>query len=384
MLDEKGYKRSTYEEIKTAITKSVQERFGADINVSDNGVFGSIISLLSAVYSEIEQKQEDSYNSAFVSTATGISLDRLANNFGLIRKTDTYTIIDIAIVGKPNYKVAANSGFRTSDNLVYVLSEDVLLDENGKGTGLCYANEKGAKYNIPSGVQLNQVQPVSDVYAIYTSTTGTTGADLETDTQLRDRINYAAKGVNSSTYNGLVSAIKEVNGVSMVRIIENHENTVDSYGNPPYSIHIYASGGEDKSVASSIFNSLAIGINTYGSISVNVVDLANNTHEIMFDRPNNVNIFSKITIHATDSFPTDGIALVKEQVKEYINSLNMGDTVRYSYLFKYIYDNVVGVSFADITLGKDNTNLIAQDLVINPFEISVYNPDNINVVVQND
>lgn len=384
MLDEKGYKRSTYDEIKSAITKSVQERFGADVNVSDNGVFGSIISLLSAVYSEIEQSQEDSYNSAFVSTATGVSLDRLANNFGLIRKTDTYTMIDVAINGKANYKVAANSGFRTSDNLIYVLSEDVLLDEKGKGTGLCYANDTGSKYNIPSGVQLSQVQPVGDVYTVYTSSTGTTGADLETDTQLRDRMNYAAKGINSSTYNGLVSAIKEVNGVSMVRIIENHTNTSDSYGNPPYSIHIYVSGGEDKSIATSIFKSLAIGINTYGNIAINVMDTANNNHEIMFDRPTNINIFSKITIHATESFPTDGVALVKEQVKEYINSLNMGDTVRYSYLFKYIYDNVAGVGFADVLIGRDNAHLVSQDLVINPFEISVYNPDNINVVVQND
>lgn len=385
MIDSNGFKISSYDEIKESITKAAQDRFGADIATDDNSVIGSVISFISSIYNEIEQKQEDSYNSSFLTSATGISLDRLANNFGINRKLDNYAILTIDFKGKPDYVVKANTSYQTSDGLIFVLSSDVKLDSDGNGSGIAYANETGEKYNIGKGISLIQVQPVNDLSTSVSGSIGAGGSDKETDKQLRDRLSYAAKGVNSSTYNGIVSAIKEVAGVSMVRIIENHTDQNDVYGNPPYSIHIYVSGGDDNGVARSIFNSLAIGINTYGSLSISVNDDANNNHIVMFDRPNQIDINSKITIHTTESFPLDGVQQIKEQIYNYLSTLNMGDTVRYSYIFKYIYDNVAGVSFADVVIGKDSDkgNLKAQDIVISPFEIAKYNADKVEVVIDN-
>lgn len=386
MLDEKGYKRNTYDEIKTNVTKSAQDRFGADINTSENSAIGILIRFITSIYNEIEQKQEDSYNSAFVNSASGVSLDRLAANFGVNRKPDTYAQVDIAFTGKPNYIVKANTSYKSSDDLMFTLSSDVALDNQGKGVGLAYSVETGSKYNVAAGIGMTQVQPVGDLYSAVTNSQGTGGSEKETDTELRNRITYAAKGVNSATYNGLVSAVRSVSGVNMVRIIENNKNATDSYGNPPYTIHVYVSGGDTDTVASAIFNSMAIGINTYGSITVAVYDNAGNKHNILFDRPAAKDIYGKILLNVNDNFPTDGVNQVKSQIRNYISSLEMGKTVRFSYLYKYIYDNVDGIEYADVKIGtkEDNGIYQAKDVVVSPFEVPTYNPDTITVEVTHD
>ncbi|QHJ83566.1 MAG: hypothetical protein [Caudoviricetes sp.] len=385
MLDEKGFKKNSYEDILSGLIKSAQERFGADIATNQNSVMGGILRLVASTYNEIEQKQEDSYYSSFVSTATGVSLDRLAKNFGLDRKLDTYAIVDLAFVGKPGYVVKANTSYKNGDGLMFTLSSDVKLDNQGSGTGIAYANETGKKYNISSNNNLKQVQPVGDLYSIVTKSNATGGTDAETDTELRNRIMYATKGLNSSTYGGVVSSIRAVPGVTMVRIVENHSDQADQYGNPPYTIHIYASGGDDSLIGSAIFKSLAIGINTYGKISLSVEDEAHNKHTVMFDRPTEKQIHVKVTATTNDSFPVDGVNKIKQQISDYMTTLEMGKAVRFSYMYKYIYDNVAGIEFANVLIGvdQDNDNLQSKDVIVNPFELPVYNPDLVNVEVVN-
>lgn len=385
MLDENGFKKNSYQDILDGMIKSAQERFGADINTNDNSVIGGILRLVASAYNEIEQKQEDSYYSAFVSTANGVSLDRLAKNFGLDRKIDTYAIVDLSFNGKSGYTVKANTSYKNSDGLIFVLSSDIVLDSSGKGFGTAYASETGKKYNISANNSLQQVQPVNDLYSIVTKTDATGGADVETDTELRSRIIYAAKGVNSSTYNGIISAIRSVPGVGMVRIVENHTDKVDKYGNPPYSIHIYVSGGDDTMIGDAIFKSIAIGINTYGQVSLSIEDDAHNKHTVMFDRPKYRQIHAKISVNTNDGFPVDGISQIRQQVNNYISTLGMGQAVRFSYMYKYIYDNVSGINFANVLIGtdEDNGNLQAKDIIIDPFEMPVYNSDIVDVEVDN-
>lgn len=384
-MDEKGFKKNSYSDILAGLIKGAQERFGADIATGENSVMGQTLRLVASAYNEIEQKEEDTYYSSFVSTATGVSLDRLAKNFGLDRKLDAYAIVDLSFVGKAGYTVKANTSYKNGDGLMFTLSSDVLLDGQGKGSGIAYAVETGKKYNISSSNTLTQVQPVGDLYSVVTKTSATGGADTETDTELRNRITYATKGLNSSTYGGVVSAIRAVSGVTMVRIVENHSDKTDQYGNPPYTIHIYASGGDDVAIGTAIFNSLAIGINTYGQISLSVEDEAHNKHTVMFDRPTEKQVHVKVTATTNDSFPVDGATKIKQQISDYMSTLEMGKAVRFSYMYKYIYDNVPGIDFANVLVGTDDDkdNLQAKDIIVTPFELPVYNPDLVNVEVVN-
>ena len=103
----------------------------------------------------------------------------------------------------------------------------------------------------------------------------------------------------------------------------------------------------------------------------------------MFDRPKSRQIHVNVVVNTNDSFPVDGKVQIKEQVNNYISTLEMGQAVRFSYMYKYIYDNVSGINFANVLIGtdEDNGNLQAKDIIIDPFEMPVYNPDIVEVAV---
>lgn len=381
MLSENGYERPTYDEILSGIVSSMQDRFGADINVSPTSTFGVMARFLASIYNEQEQKMEQVYNNAFISKAAGVSLDRIAGNYGVQRNQSTYAIVDLIFKGTANYVVQANTSYSTSDGYIFALSSNVTLDANGNGVGIAYAIKVGAAYNVSPNTIVNQVQPVSDVISVTNLEGADGGADLETDAQLRARLLFAVKGINSATYNGVQSQIQAVSGVQAVRIVQNTTGNTDSYGNPPYTIHIYVQGGSDKGIANAIFTSMAFGINTYGSIVVSVLDNAGASHNVMFDRATNKPIFVQVNITKNDSFPVDGIDQVKAQIKTYINSLTMGQTVRFSYMYKYIYDTVVGIEVADIKIGTSASNLAVSDITLKPFEVAGFNADDVTVNV---
>jgi len=381
MIDENGYSRPTYQEILENVITSLQGRFGADIDVSPTSNFGVLARFQAALYNEIEQRDEITYNSAFVLKAVGVSLDRLAANYGINRNPETYATVDLSFTGTPGYIVPINSSYQTSDNYIFVLSDPVTLDSAGNGKGIAYATLTGSNYNVATGTIKNQVQPVNDIFTVNNDNAAAGGSNIETDTELRERITFAEKGINSASYNGIVSNIRTVSGVKTVRIVENKTDQIDQYGNPPYSIHIYVLGGIKEEIAKSIFTSMAFGINTYGTVKVSVLDIANQGHDVYFDYANEIPILFDIKLTVNDSFPSDGVAQVKSQVKAYIESLSMGQTVRFSYIYKYIYDSVIGIDVADVKIGKDQDSLAMADINLNPFDVASYNSDNTTVEV---
>lgn len=381
MIDENGYSRPTYQEILDNVITSLQERFGADIDVSPTSNFGVLARFQAALYNEIEQRDEVTYNSSFVLKAVGVSLDRLAANYGVNRNPEKYATVDLSFTGTPGYTVPVNSSYQTSDNYIFVLSESVTLDSAGKGKGIAYAALTGSNYNVASDTIKNQVQPVNDIFSVTNTSAAAGGSNIETDTELRERITFAEKGINNASYNGIVSNIRTVSGVKTVRIVENKTDQIDQYGNPPYSIHVYVLGGVKEEIAKSIFTSAAFGINTYGTVKVSVFDIANQGHDVYFDYANEIPILFDIKLTTNDSFPSDGVSQVKAQVKSYIDSLSMGQTVRFSYIYKYIYDSVIGIDVADVRIGKDPDSLAMADINFNPFDVASYSPDNTNVEV---
>ena len=52
----------------------------------------------------------------------------------------------------------------------------------------------------------------------------------------------------------------------------------------------------------------------------------------------------------------------------YINGVGMGNTVHYSYLYRLIYEQVPGITVADIKIGTATTQMSAQDIELKTIE----------------
>lgn len=396
MLDKNGFTRPTYEEIVQQETEKWLQLFGENAQTNAHSVGGIIIRVHSYFMDKLYQLAEVIYNSQFVDSATGTTLEQLGANVGLTRLPSQVAMGTVIFYGKVGYTVPAGSLVRTEDGLEYVTSEDTVLTDTreqnisfdngqqlqlamqsdgtypniGKGTShYLYANRAGAAYNKANESKAIMVNSNENVrYVIVEAISG--GADQETDVNFRDRINLANRTVQpSSPYNGIITAIEKVTGVTAVRIISNDSMVDDKTTNTPAkSIHIYVNGGYKDDVAEAIFGAISAGVLTVGQQTVNVKDIAGGEHTICFDYPTTRDVYVSIKLTKTNEYPLNGDEQVRAIVMKYINEIGMGNTVYYSYLYRLIYDQVPGIQVADIKIGTNKNNLLAQDITLTNIE----------------
>ncbi|MBB1078975.1 baseplate J/gp47 family protein [Limosilactobacillus sp. STM2_1] len=396
MLDKNGFTRPTYDEIVQQESDKWVQLFGENAQTNAHSVGGILIRIHSYFMDKLYQLAEVIYNSQFVDSATGTTLEQLGANVGLTRLPSQVAMGTVTFYGKIGYTVPSGSLVRTDDGLEYVTSEDIVLKDTGKNNmtlddgsnlqmptesnGTCpnigvgishylYANKAGAAYNKANKSKAIMVNASENIrYVIVQEVSG--GADIETDINFRDRINLSNRTVApSSPYNGIITAVEKVTGVTAVRIISNDTMVDDETTNTPAkSIHIYVNGGYKDDVAEAIFGSISAGILTVGQQSVKVTDIAGGEHTICFDYPTTRDVYVSIKLTKTNEYPLNGDEQVKNIVMKYINEVGMGNTLYYSYLYRLIYDNVPGIQVADVKIGTDSNKLSAQNITLTNIE----------------
>lgn len=383
MLDSNGFTRPQYETIVVDLTAKWQELFGSDSDTSAHSVAGVLIRLMAFFLDLIYKLAEKVYNSQYLSTATGVSLDKIASNFGLYRNPAEQAIVDLSFTGTPGFVILAGKMFKTTDGKIYQLGSDVLLSASGTGAGTAYAMETGAQYNVPANAITSQVEPTSDIFTVTNPQAVENGANIETDAELAHRVRLANDTKPSSPVNGIISAVMEVPGVKSVQVVTNNTMAVDSYGNPAKTIHVYVDGGEEMKIADALFNSVSAGILMVGSHTETMTDAAGFSGNVVaFDYATKETIFVTVDVTTNNDFEIDGVDQVKKAVNDYLGSVPMGGTVRFSYLYKYIYDNVNGIVVATVKIGTKATSQSMTDIPLTQFSIATTTADSL-VVTKN-
>lgn len=370
MLDKNGFTRPTYNEIVEQESEKWAQLFGENAQTNSHSVGGIIIRIHSYFLDKLYQLSELIYNSQFVDSAVGTTLDQLGSNVGLTRQPGQVAIGKVKFTGAVGFIIPSGSLVRTPDGLEYMISEDVAIGQDGTGIShYLYANGSGTKYNKANETQAIMVTPSESVTDVTVSEV-TGGADQESDESFRARIDLANKTVMpSSPYNGVISAIEKVTGVTAVKIISNDTLVDDAQTNTPAkSIHIYVNGGYKDDIAEAIFTSLAAGIRTVGNQQIEVADIAGGKHQVCFDYPTTKDVYVAVKLVKTMEYPLDGNEQIKKICMDYINGVGMGNTVHYSYLYRLIYDQVPGIQVADIKIGTSRNQMSAQDIELTNVE----------------
>lgn len=404
MLNNKGFTRPTYNELVEQLIDKWHQLFGEQANTATNSVGGIFIRLIAFFLNKVYELSESVYQSQFIDSAEGPTLDQLAANLGLVRRSPQAAMGSIKFYGVAGYVVPAGVMFQTKDGLIYMNSEPVSLVDTGQkqidltkqglgvlsyndqniGIGesqLLYANGNGIKYNKPGTYDkylADQVTPVEEILLVQVGQING-GADLETDDQLRNRLEQANQEAPSSPYNGLISALYAVNGVNAIKIVANDSLEVDEPGNPPKTLHFYVDGGYKDDIGKAIFGSIAAGVQSFGGIEVRVKDIGGSEHSVFYDEPTPLSIYAHVKAETNDDFPTDGQAQIKQAVADYVKSVGMGETVHYSYLYRAIYDSVPGIVVADVTIGTAKDSLSPQDIKLNDIQRATITLDSVVV-----
>jgi uncharacterized phage protein gp47/JayE len=388
LLDKYGFKRKNYSELQSELELRSKELFGEDTNLSEYSPIGIFIRLFSWFLSKTWELAEKVYNSAYITRAEGVQLDRLTAFFNTSRNPEQYATTEISLTGTPNVTIFEGARFETDSGIDFALTENVILDGNGLGTGMVVSLTPGIIGNVSAGAITIQSEPSADILEVTNIEAAEGGRDVETDAELLERLKASGASTGSGTPDAIVSEVLGVPGVRAANISVNNESTSVN-GQPPHSNAVYVLDGDGQSIANALYKHY-VGLQFYGTQSYTVKDISGNNHTISFTPATQVNIFSNVILTTDNTFPSDGVTLVKDAIVKVVGGtandgtlyagLNMGADVIYSKILAAVM-STQGVNDATLTIGKAAGTQSAANITINTSEVAQINVANISVTV---
>ena len=124
-LTENGFVAPSYEEVLDSVEDDFISKFGTDIVLTSNSNFGILARLIAWRETLMIQELQKNYYSAFISTATDTSLDRVGSNIGVGRKVEHPASALIEVTTDGEYLIEAGETFETEDGYVFELERDI-------------------------------------------------------------------------------------------------------------------------------------------------------------------------------------------------------------------------------------------------------------------
>lgn len=364
-LNEKGFKRKRYADIREDLASRWKEKFGEDSRTDERSVNGILISLIAYAASPIWMLAEKVYNSGFVHKAEGQALSGIVGNNLLKRRPAEKAKGTITIIGDEGTVVDA--GFKASYKTSYSTIEEVKIGSSGEVEVEVKADATGVIGNVESEKITEIDTPIVGVSEVVNRKPVSGGREEETDDELKQRYDLSLSTGGSPSTNGIRAEVLGVEGVRTATVIENLTGEEDSEGRPPKSYETYVLGGEDVDVAKAIFKRRAAGTRPYGNTIIEVEDDSGNIVPIGFSRANEVEIYFDIKLDTNNKFPRNGVRRIKTLIIEHIGGLDFdgneytglqtGDDVYFTKIISLIH-SLPGVEYVkDLQIGTDENNL---------------------------
>jgi len=386
VLDRTGFKRRRFQDLYDEIEDKAKEAFGENINTSERSPLGIILRLFAWFLAMIWGVAEDVYNSAYKNTAGGNNLDRLGPYSGVTRILEQWATGSVIISGTPGRTEEAGFQVATKTGVYFETIDPFTIGTNGTATVKIEALAPGSQGNVAAGSITIIVNPNPDITAVTNPERTQGGREKETDAEFRDRMDQAVAGGGAASLDALRGALLRLENVRAAAVIENNTIQTDSAGRPPKSYQAYVLGGDDQTIAKTIFDKGAAGIESYGDISVEVTDLGGYPHIVKFSRAEEVALKIQVDVTKNDSYPADGDDLIRSALVRYVggedggsyyNGLNMGAPVVYTRLISAVY-SVTGVEDVVIRVGTGGT-MGTENVHIEPFQVAQVKAEDIEV-----
>jgi len=259
------------------------------------------------------------------------------------------------------------------------VSANLTISELGS-PGTFVAEEAGAII-VPSGA-LDEVQTsVAGWEAVQNPFDGIIGKDRENDSNLRLRRRQSVSYPATSTVDALRSKILQVEDVSAVVVFENYGASTDSNGVPPQHIWAIVQGGEDKDIAGVIYQSKPGGIGMHGDTSVSYESDSGQVYNILFERPEEVDLHVSMTIVPTDGYAAEAPEQIKKSVAQWVaDNLSIGDGLKYSRLFTPI-NSIKGFEVTELLIGTSSPPSGETSITIDVDQVITCDTANISITV---
>lgn len=373
LLTSEGFKRKRYVDFFEEMSEQARELWGDDVNLSERSPIGKFVSLIAYSRAEDNELAEEVYNSRFVDTSEGVSLENNVKRALITKKEWLKSFGTVQLNLNRGATVPAGDLFGTNYGVMFETLSEVKAPDDGIYTVQVKALDYGRIGNVAAGEITKIINPVVGLNSVTNTEPFRNGQDEETTGELRRRY-YESLGKAGSRRTEPIRArvLDEVEGVRAVLVIENDKLLEDAEGRPGKSFETIVLGGDPDDIAHKIFESKPDGIQAYGTTVVDVKDSKAAIREIGFTYAEDVKLYVKAFIKKGSNYPVDGDEQVKGQIVRFIggtgdnevhNGLGMSEDVVLARLEAQLF-RVDGVEDVKISLSADGLVYLEENIEI--------------------
>ena len=214
------------------------------------------------------------------------------------------------------------------------------------------------KITLPNSIVSKMVTNVTGFDAVTNMLEPVYGRLNETDVELRQSYaNKAALRSNTMVDSIVSELLNNVANVESASGYENDTDVTDARGLPPHSVELVVEGGDKNDIASAILRRKAGGIQTHGSVCINVPGKYGDSIPIRFNRPEYLYTWLRVVLHGDEeTIPVNYSQLVQSSVMDAVIQMVAGNNLLTQLLHEGIYDTVAGITYIDIYTAYSSSN----------------------------
>lgn len=308
--------------VRAAVVQAWKQAFKSDgtaeLNTEPETPAGQIIDSQTASITQKDSELLYLANMLNPLKATGIFQDALAEIYFLQRKPAIASSAVIKCTGLPGTVIPVSAQvMSTADDTVWQNTEAQTIGADG--TCECVFECQSSGLISAAAGTLSRINTmVAGWDTANNKSAATVGQNAETQGAFEAR-RYASVGLNSR---GTIAAVyaRVANCANVVSCIvrENKTNVpieIDGYYLKAHSVFVSVVGGSDEDIAEAIYNSCSAGCDYNGNTTVSVTDSATKAVEnVTFYRPDEYDVYVKVTLAGRDSLPDEYEKTVKSAV----------------------------------------------------------------------
>lgn len=349
-------------DVKTAVEQMMMRVFGTNVDVTEETPMGRLVEALTVLMTQTLSVNAQNANQYNINVASGNYLDAIGALFGLPRRAATHTRVKVNITGLANFVIPNTCRAQNTEGYLFRPEDEITIGLDGTASGYFISIDTGA---IPCDYgTLTVITGVGNESGITISNNTTTaneyGADLETDTEYRDRI-LAARSRGSASISAITNAIYNSDeDVKNVYVMENgYGQPISKRGItiPPHSIFVCVSGGSSANIADAIFRTKTAGAGyTYTAspatlTTVQVTD--ENTglsYNVFFFRPVSTDISFTATVNRYTYAGSNLESDVQKALIDYCQKSGIGATITKEGAVAHLASKIPSIKILSVTM----------------------------------
>ena len=317
-----GFSADDVAAVRVAVAQAWKQAFRSDntaeLNTEPETPAGQLVDSQTASITQKDSELLYLANMLNPLKATGIFQDALAEIYFLQRKPAIPSSAVIKCTGLPGTVIPVSAQVMSAaDDTIWQNTEAQTIGDDG--TCECVFECQSAGLISAAAGTLSRINTmVAGWDTAVNEAAAVVGQNAETQGAFEAR-RYASVGLNSR---GTIAAVyaRVANCANVVSCIvrENKTNMpieIDGYFLKAHSVFVSVVGGSDEDIAEAIYNSCSAGCDYNGNTEVAVTDSATKAVEkVTFYRPEEFDVYVKVTLQGKDSLPDEYEKTVKSAV----------------------------------------------------------------------